>query len=159
MTKLQSEKSNDELLDDIEQIYNKTRDISKEHSVIDLQGDFEDILNDLILSYNNANTNVIAKGISKVGWDVVSELKRVTIYKVLQELLINMKKHSKASVVVLTFDVNRKTILINYSDNGIGCDLKKGTGLQNVENRIVSINGTITFDSEINKGFKVKLTV
>lgn len=159
MTKLQSTQPNDELLDDIEQIYNKTRDISKEHSVIDLEGDFENVLNDLILSYNDIDTNVIAKGISEVNWDAISELKRVTTYKVLQELLINMKKHSKATVVVLTFDSNRKTILINYSDNGIGCDLKKGTGLQNVENRIVSINGTITFDSEIDKGFKVKLTV
>nr|WP_321237547.1 tetratricopeptide repeat protein [uncultured Psychroserpens sp.] len=159
MTTLQSTKQNEALIDDIEQIYVKTRDISKEHSVIDLEGNFEDILNDLILSYNTVETNTIAKGISKVNWDAVSELKRVTIYKVLQELFINMKKHSQASIVVLTFETNRKKMLINYSDNGIGCDLKKGTGLLNVENRIASINGTITFDSEINKGFKVKLRV
>lgn len=159
MTKLQSTKSNKELIDDIEQIYKKTRDISKEHSVIDLEGSFEGILNDLILSYDNINTNVIAKGASNINWDAISELKRVTIYKVLQELLINMKKHSDAEIVVLTFEAKRKKILINYSDNGKGCNPNKGTGLQNVENRIASISGTTTFDSEINKGFKVKLTI
>ena len=160
MTKLQSEpNSNEELIDDLEEIYNKTRDISKEHSVIDLKGDFKDVLSDLILSFNNSETNVIAKGISDVNWEVISEIKRTTIYKVLQELLINMKKHSQASIVVVTFNTNRKAIQINYKDNGIGCDLKKGSGLQNVENRMASINGTITFESKIDKGFKVKLAV
>ncbi|MGK0322086.1 MAG: tetratricopeptide (TPR) repeat protein [Psychroserpens sp.] len=159
MTKLQSTKSNDELIDDIEQIYIKTRDISKEHSLIDLEGDFQDILSDLILSFNDADTNVIAKGVSKVDWNLISDIKRITIFKVLQELLINMKKHSEAEIVVLAFETNRKTIGINCSDNGKGCDLKKGSGLQNVENRIASIKGTITFDSELNKGFKTKITI
>ncbi|MGK0429243.1 MAG: signal transduction histidine kinase, partial [Psychroserpens sp.] len=59
----------------------------------------------------------------------------------------------------LAFETNRKTIGINCSDNGKGCDLKKGSGLQNVENRIASIKGTITFDSELNKGFKTKITI
>ncbi len=160
MTKLQREpNSKEQLIDDLEEIYNKTRDISKEHSVLDLKGDFEDVLSDLILSFNSPETNVIAKGISDVNWNAISDLKRIAIYKILQELLINMKKHSAASVVVLTFKNNRKTIQINYNDNGVGCDLKKGSGLQNVENRMASINGSITFESKIDKGFKAKLTV
>jgi signal transduction histidine kinase len=143
----------------MEHIYNKTRDISKEHNLVDMKGDFDDILNDLILSYNDSKTNVIVKGNSKVNWAAYSEIKRITIYKVLQELLINMKKHSDASIVVITFDTNRKTILINYSDNGIGCKIKKGTGLHNVENRIASLNGTTTFETEMNKGFKAKFKI
>lgn len=159
MTKLQSDKASEEVIDSIEQIYIKTRDISKEHSLIDLESDFQEMLNDLILSFNDVDTNVIAQGISKVNWTALSDIKQITIYKVLQELLINMKKHSGAEIVVLIFEINRKTIGVNYSDNGIGCDLKKGLGLQNTENRIASIKGTITFDSEINKGFKTKITI
>jgi signal transduction histidine kinase len=159
MTKLQSDKASEEVIDSIEQIYIKTRDISKEHSLIDLESDFQEMLNDLILSFNDVETNIIAQGISKVNWTALSDIKQITIYKVLQELLINMKKHSGAEIVVLTFEVNRKTISVNYSDNGKGCDLKKGLGLQNTENRIASIKGTITFDSEINKGFKTKITI
>lgn len=160
MTKLQIETSTSEdLIDDLELIYNKTRDISKEHSVLDLEGGFEDILNDLILSYNRLDISVIAKGVSQVHWEAMSEIKRITMYKVLQELLINMKKHSQASVVVLSFDATNKNTLISYTDNGVGCNLKKGTGVQNMENRIDSINGTITFESKIEKGFKVKIVI
>ena len=50
-------------------------------------------------------------------------------------------------------------MLISYSDNGVGCDLKKNTGLHNTENRIQSINGIISFESEHNKGFKSKISV
>jgi signal transduction histidine kinase len=37
--------------------------------------------------------------------------------------------------------------------------LKKSNGLQNVENRMKDIGGTIIFESETNKGFHVKMTV
>jgi len=160
MTKLQSEEHlNDNYIDDLERIYNKTRDISKEHSLLDMEGDFEDVLNDLILSYSNYETNIMVNGIAEIKWENVSEIKRTTIYKVLQELLINMRKHSKSSVVLFILKKERNKILINYSDNGVGCEFKKGTGLQNVENRIKAINGTIIFESEANKGFKVKMVV
>ncbi len=79
----------------------------------------------------------------------------------MQELMVNMRKHSSCSLVVIGFEAYKKGIEINYSDNGIGCsdllNLKKG--LQNAENRILSINGTITFETETNKGFKAKLKI
>ena len=77
----------------------------------------------------------------------------------LNSLIINMKKHSQASIVVLVFQKENRKLHISYSDNGIGNDLKKGNGLQNTENRIQAINGTIIFDTEPNKGFKTKITI
>ena len=70
-----------------------------------------------------------------------------------------MRKHSKASIVVLTFSNEKRKIAIDYKDNGIGCDVKKHSGLQNAENRIQTINGSITFESEISNGFKAKIIV
>jgi tetratricopeptide (TPR) repeat protein len=160
MTQLQNTpKANEKAIDDLEQIYSKTRGISLEYSSSDIKGDFREVLQDLLLSYNNDTVNVITKGITKVDWKSVSEIRKTTIYKVLQELMINMKKHSQASVSVLSFSQVRKKISISYNDNGIGCVQKKNTGLINVENRISSIKGSIIFESEINKGFKVKITV
>lgn len=160
MTSLQRNSNrNEKIIDDLDQIYNKTRDISKQHAILDYDTNFEQALNDLLLSYNINTVNVIAKDISKINWESISKIKKNTIYKVLQELMINMTKHSKASVSVLTFNQNKKKVEIHYNDNGVGCNLKKHTGLQNVENRIESINGTISFDSEINNGFKAKITV
>jgi len=150
---------NERIIDDLDAIYIKTRNISKEHSVLDYEGNFKETLNDLLLNYNTDAVRVIVKDIDKVNWEIVSKLKKETIYKVLQELMVNMKKHSQAEFVALTFKTLRKKITISYSDDGIGTDIKKSTGLQNVENRIRSINGTINFESGINKGFKSKITV
>lgn len=150
---------NEKIIDDLDAIYIKTRNISKEHSVLDYEGNFKETLNDLLLSYNSDAVRVIIKDIDKVNWDAISKLKKETIYKVLQELMVNMKKHSQAEFVALTFKNINKKIAITYSDDGVGTSLKKNTGLQNMENRIQSINGTINFESGINKGFKSKITV
>ncbi|WP_179339540.1 tetratricopeptide repeat-containing sensor histidine kinase [Winogradskyella ludwigii] len=160
MTKLESEDlANIQLIDDLQGIYDKTRDISKEYNVIEGEGLFVDTIRDLVLSYSDATTSVLDKGSADINWETFSKIKRTTIYKVLQELLINMKKHSQASVAVLMFKTEGKKTVITYSDNGVGSDFKKHTGLQNVENRIVSINGTVTFDTQPNKGFKIKIII
>lgn len=160
MTKLQrTSNENHEILDDLESIYTRTRDISKENNTIETNEHFEQLIIDLLSSYKNAKVNVITKDISKINWDNVKNIKKVTLYRVLQELMTNMKKHSEATVVVLAFHQSQKHIIINYTDNGKGCRLEKNNGLLNAENRIATINGTITFESEINKGFKAKITI
>ncbi|NRD19832.1 tetratricopeptide repeat protein [Winogradskyella eckloniae] len=160
MTKLESESlSNSHLIDDLQDIYSKTRDISKEHGSTEGDDLFEDVIKDLVLSFSNASTSVLAKGNADIDWESFSKMKRTTIYKVLQELLINMKKHSHASIAVLAFKNEGKKIVLNYSDNGVGCNLNKSTGLQNVENRIESLNGTITFETEPHKGFKTQIII
>lgn len=160
MTKLQSSAMvNEEVLDDLEDIYVKTRDISKENSALNVKENFGELLNDLLVSYNGEKVNVVTRNLSKIDWNAISELKKTSVYRVLQELMTNMKKHSEASLVALTFEKVKKKIVIKYSDNGVGCKVVKNSGLLNVENRIVSLNGTITFESKLNKGFKVKITI
>lgn len=160
MTKLQSgETVKEELLDDLEQLYTKTRDISKENSPIDFKEGFEAILNDLLLSYKDEKTTIITRNLTKIDWNSISELKKTALYRALQELMTNMKKHSEASIAVLSFVKGKNEIIIDYKDDGLGCVLKKKGGLQNVENRIESINGTITFESEINNGFKATIKI
>ena len=160
MTKLQNKNNiEDTVLDDLEHIYSKTRDISKESSIIDFNYDFKETLKDLFLTYKTDDTSIVTKGLNDIHWDAISDLKKTAVYRVLQELMTNMKKHSKASIAVLTFAKVNADLEIKYSDNGIGSNLKKHNGLQNAENRIVSLNGTITFESQMNNGFKVKISI
>ena len=70
-----------------------------------------------------------------------------------------MRKHSEATLVVLTASQSGNKILIKYTDNGVGSDVKKNNGLQNAENRMKVIRGTITFESQINKGFSAIISV
>jgi len=160
MTKLQGDALiNGAVLDDLEHIYNKTRDISKENSAIDLGTDFEELLSDLLLTYKSTSVNVITRGLASIQWKYVSNEKKTAMFRVLQECMTNMKKHSDATLVLLKFQQIDKKIEINYSDNGVGCDVKKNNGLQNAENRIHSVQGTITFESEKNNGFKAKIII
>lgn len=160
MTRLEDKDEVDEdIKNDLHNLYYKTRDISKEHDVINTELPFLHSLSELIDNFNNEDTNIIIKSISVIPWEAIPKLNKTTIYKVLQELLINMKKHSEATIVVFVFSLDRKKVTISYSDNGVGCNIKKGSGLQNTENRIDAINGTITFESEPNKGFKTKIRV
>ncbi|SRX73461.1 tetratricopeptide repeat-containing sensor histidine kinase [Aequorivita antarctica] len=150
---------NEELLDELEKIYNKTRDISKENSAMEIQENFSGQLNDLLLSYQTEKVKIATRNISKIDWSTISETKKTTIYRILQELMTNMKKHSNANVVVLSFQQNNKKINIEYTDNGKGCEIKNKNGLQNAENRIKTLNGTINFESKPNGGFKAKITL
>lgn len=160
MTKLQSNKAiSEEVLDDMESIYDRTRDISNENSTIDFNDNFDNTLTDLVLGYKNDNVNIITKDIAKVQWQSVSNIKKTIIYRVLQELMVNMKKHSDATIVVITFGNQKRKTTIDYKDNGIANTVKIGNGLRNAENRIQSINGTLTFESENNKGFRAKIKV
>ena len=158
MTKVQSKPGLD-VLDDLEHIYTKTRDISKDNSLIDHSGNFEELINDLLLSYKNDAVAVVTKGIKTLNWNAVSDIKKTTIYRVLQELMTNMKKHSEASVAVISFSKHKGNIQITYKDNGKGCMLKKQVGLQNTESRMASINSSINFESQINHGFKAIMCI
>ncbi|AFL81129.1 tetratricopeptide repeat protein,histidine kinase [Aequorivita sublithincola DSM 14238] len=159
MAKLQSKPvGKDEILDDLESIYNKSRDISKENSVVAVEN-FQEVLSDLLLGYENQQVSVIRRDVGIIDWSTVSDIKKTNLYRVLQELMTNMAKHSNATAVVLNFDQKGKTIAIKYADNGKGCTIKCKNGLQNAESRIAAINGTITFESEPNKGFKATIII
>ncbi|CAA9201465.1 hypothetical protein FLA105534_03603 [Flavobacterium bizetiae] len=158
---LTSENTKETLVQKLDNIYSRVRRISQENSTIDVTANYAANLKEMLSTYNSNITNVIINNIEKVNWELVDNIKKVTLHRILQELMVNMKKHSQASLVVVKFESNGKTVFIDYTDNGKGCKKDKiiKNGLQNMENRILAIKGTITFDSEPDKGFKVKITL
>ena len=158
---LQDSNVKEVLVDNLENIYHRTRNISKENSEIETNEQFETVLKELLSNYSNAQVNVIVNRINTVDWNKIKKESKIVVYRVLQELMVNMKKHSHCSLVVISFESHKNYLEISYSDNGIGCgallNLKKG--LQNAENRILALNGNINFESESNKGFKVKMEI
>ncbi len=158
---LQQADKKETLVDNLDKIYSRTRNISKENSEIDTSDNFENALKEMLSNYKSNDVNVIINKSNAIDWKKIKKESKISIYRILQELMVNMKKHSQCSLVVIGFDSLSKAIQINYSDNGIGCpemlNLKKG--LQNVENRILASKGTITFETETNKGFKTKMTI
>ncbi|MET0759769.1 MAG: ATP-binding protein, partial [Flavobacterium sp.] len=118
-------------------------------------------LKEMMSNYSNDAVNVLVNGLDVLQNTPLETNKKITVYRILQELLVNMKKHSQCSLVVITFKKIDKKILIEYTDNGIGATPDKinmKNGLLNVENRIRTINGTLTFDKTNHRGFKVSVT-
>jgi signal transduction histidine kinase len=154
-----TENNKEFLLQKLDHIYSRVRGISRENSNIDTGFKYSANLKETLSTYNNENRNVIINNIEKINWELIDEIKKVAIQRILQELMVNMKKHSQATLVVIKFESNSKLLLINYTDNGKGCEKTKilKNGLQNMENRILAIKGSITFETEPEKGFKVKI--
>ncbi|MFV8361527.1 ATP-binding protein [Flavobacterium sp. LS1P3] len=150
------------LLTNLDTIYSRTRNISRENSTIETGTLFVSQLKEMMSGFNTDNVNVLTNGIDLVDWLAIESTKKIIVYRILQELLVNMKKHSQCSLVVLTFKHNEKKLQIDYTDNGVGAtieQLNSKNGLQNIENRMRTIKGIITFDTKSDKGFKVHFTL
>jgi signal transduction histidine kinase len=159
---LSSSQNKEQLLNNLDAIYSRTRNISKENSVIDTGKNFIVSLKEMMTSFNTNKVNILINGFDSFNWNVLESNKKITVYRVLQELLVNMKKHSKCSLVVITCKRYKNNLLVDYTDNGLEATIKKlnlKNGLQNVENRIIGIEGKITFDTKSDKGFKLKFTI
>ncbi|WP_081211917.1 ATP-binding protein [Salegentibacter sediminis] len=161
MSKMESTASEEELAG-LESIYSRTRNISRENRSIDTGENYLHNLTAMLTSNTSVNTRIILRGQEDIHWNKLATEKKIILYRILQELMINMKKYSGASLVAISFQKTSKCLTINYSDNGKGCskeDLRNGNGIQNTENRIFSIGGGIIFEAQKGKGLKSSIKI
>ena len=152
----------DYILEKLDDIYRLSRNISRENSPIETGSKYPEELMNLIASYKNEQINIILSGFREKDWENLNREIKIQFYKILQELLTNMKKHSRASLVVLSFGFEKKKLNFFYKDNGIGINenqLNAKNGIHITENRIEKINGTISFVCEPHKGLKVNISI
>lgn len=158
---LSTENTKENLLQKLDDIYGRVRGISRENNSIDTGVNFNQSIKEMLSVYNTNERNIIVTNLDQINWETIDEMKKITISRILQELMVNMKKHSQANLVVIKFESDQKTLFINYTDNGKGCE--KNTilknGLHNMANRILAVNGIIDIDTEPDKGFRVKISM
>ncbi|WP_438425860.1 tetratricopeptide repeat-containing sensor histidine kinase [Aquimarina macrocephali] len=160
MMQMQNDQNDPGVLDKLEEIYNTTRDISREHNSFKTGEEYATELNGMLSSYSTNGTKIIIKDIDDINWQAINPEKKIIVHRTLQELMVNMKKHSYAELVAITFKKTSKGIVITYADTGVGVAAEEiiySNGLQNTENRIKTIGGSFIFDSEKGKGFKAKI--
>lgn len=149
------------VVDKLEKIYQRTRDFSRENSEI-LTG--EEYLQGLLNMLSGAvpvGTKLIIRGENSINWGRLQTEKKIVLYRVLQEMMVNMKKHSNARLVALIFATEKKYLKISYSDNGIGADpkvLTSGNGIKNLKDRIKTIKGNAIFEPS-EKGVKAEFLI
>ena len=89
---------------------------------------------------------------------------RVTVYRVVQELLTNAIKHANATKIILQCSELDNWLFVTVEDNGKGMDQreenrKKGLGLINIRNRISLLNGDIETVSHPGEGTTVNIQI
>lgn len=150
------------LLDKLEVIYNQSRDIS--HNVDQLpviEVPYNEQISALLRSFATDHRRVSIAGNDAEQWADISKRVKNEVKYVLQELMVNMKKHSQAEQVVVRFEKSDRQLKIFYKDNGIGIPKVKseGKGLTNTVSRIENLGGEIIFASEPGKGLSITANI
>lgn len=161
MTEIENQDNFDkeEVLDKLENMYEKSRDLSYEE--LDFTGhNFHKKISSLLTSFASENIKIILVSNTEDLWKKVDANVKYEIEHILQELMVNMKKHSSASNVAIRFEQKDNRITIYYTDNGIGMlpEQQFKNGLTNTGNRIISIDGEIIFDTKVEKGLKIQIS-
>jgi signal transduction histidine kinase len=147
------------LLKHTEFIYKRSRNISYE-LLADTDEFFSERLGELLKSFGTDNTKVSLVGNSTALWHRVTPEVKLELKYILQELMVNMQKHSRAANVVVKFEAQGTSGLITYKDDGIGIpeNTVHQNGLTNTGTRINAIRGRITFGNNDGKGLKIEIS-
>ncbi|HYM92556.1 MAG TPA: PAS domain-containing protein [Chitinophagaceae bacterium] len=86
---------------------------------------------------------------------------QLTIFRIVQEQLNNILKHSKATQAAITLSRYENEITLLISDNGKGCDISKknGVGIINIKSRAFLFDGRVTIVSKPGKGYELKVVL
>jgi two-component system NarL family sensor kinase len=112
---------------------------------------------------NHVETNQTKVNVNVTNWKGWTSTGEYVLYRIVQELLNNTLKHAEAKIVNIELNQFDDEINLIYEDDGKGFDFNStksdGIGLQNMNNRISSINGHIDFDSKPGVGTTAIISV
>ncbi len=150
-----------EILDKLEVMYEKSRDISYESSKEMCEESFATDVSTLIRSFANENIHMFIVGNDPHLWHNLSKNAKNDLLIILQEILVNMRKHSQANEVIFRFEERNNYLHILYQDNGVGLTnpKKMGNGIRNTGNRMERLKGKFNFASEKGKGVKIEMNL
>ena len=99
-----------------------------------------------------------------VEYDSWGDIKRykssfeLSIYRIIQELVTNIIKHSKATRALVQISVQDHILSVDIEDNGIGLETETnadGMGLHSLERKIKTMDGKLHTISSTNSGFGI----
>lgn len=118
-----------------------------------------------IIEHTQMRVNFSVQFRSKPFKKPLNEEQITAIYRIVQELLRNADKHSQAKNVKLELEHMQGTIYFRYEDDGIGMDVNhmvesfEHMGLSGIKERVMSLEGDISFHSERGKGLEVIIII
>ncbi|MGV8994688.1 MAG: histidine kinase [Flavobacterium sp.] len=93
--------------------------------------------------------------------NVLDKKTETVIYRIIQELINNITKHSKATTALVQLNFHDSELFITVEDNGIGFKVheeKTGLGLKNIYSRVDFLNANLEIDSS-DKGSSYHISI
>lgn len=131
--------------------------------VLFVDSSIEETLNLLLRNFNILNQYEIQLIVEpKIKTIQVSKQIHLTIFRIIQEQLRNIQKHSKANGIIIKASVVDELLEICITDNGVGFDMtanRGGIGFSNMKRRLELLDGNLKISSIPNQGCKVKIEI
>jgi two-component system NarL family sensor kinase len=98
----------------------------------------------------------------------MGQQKEIVLFRIVQEILNNAIKHSRAKNINVAFDYTESTFSLTVADDGVGFDWRllqqkelsnSGSGLRNIQRRVNLIGGTCEFDSVPGQGTTITIRI
>jgi signal transduction histidine kinase len=135
------------------------------HSLVLHDTGKKSVLEDIASLVNKVNelapiavhTNISAGTIEKLDRPV-----QVGIYRILQEQLQNIVKHSRASVAEVDIWEEQGQVHISIKDNGKGFDpmqKSSGIGFKNIDSRVTNMEGQMNIITDPGKGCELRISI
>ena len=148
------------LMTKIEGLYEQSRNISYEDFTLDSSPHYDTQVHYLLTAFANEQTKVLVVGNQPKFWNKITGLQKQELQLILNEIMVNMKKHSHAKNVAIIFRADTSQGIITYKDDGVGLPpgFTFGNGLHNTVCRSKAINGAITFGKSGKAGVSIEIS-
>jgi two-component system sensor histidine kinase UhpB len=112
-------------------------------------------------------TGLTVKYESDLGGERLADETETSLYRIAQEALTNVARHSGATEVSMSMRKAAARVMLEIRDNGKGVDLglrhslangQRGLGLAGMETRARGCGGTVRMESTPGKGLRVEVT-
>ncbi|OOG74805.1 sensor histidine kinase [Algoriphagus sp. A40] len=87
---------------------------------------------------------------------------RRDLFLIFKEGINNAAKYSKATRLLISFELEKSIFIMKIKDYGVGFDLNDlddGNGLENMKKRAANLNGTLTINSKPGEGTELILNI
>lgn len=130
----------------------------------------ENFFANIKLNYPNCEVELNIFDLDRYDWKIKNKksinLFLVTVYRIIQEAISNIIKHSEADKIVLDVKCIDLNCVIIIKDNGKGFSVEdtleqneKHFGLSDMQDRVNLLNGTIDIISECGHGTELKIEI
>jgi|GEM_PF-2108203 len=159
---MEKESVGESFVDQLRQVSDEVRGISHQLNMTAIANqEFRDALSDS-LQLDHFPEDIDLKIYVPDGFEIDDYEKKINLIRIVQELKTNSLKHGNASSIVISFSRLQNKVRLDYSDNGIGFDMKeakKGNGLHNIQERVELLAGKLDWQTSPGNGLSFHLTV